>query len=144
MKNIIRKIVKRLKHKAFTKMGQILNLRTARYIYSEAQLNNTRPSIEASQYLHVIGYEANSYKLCLQNEAQLLRARSSYGLPNSAWAGIYMPINRLVIYQIKTNILKLLSQFKSRLTDTRVTENITPTSITWAGLFMGMDYQYFS
>lgn len=144
MKRYFKAILKKLKVKTSTKTGQILNLRTGRYIDTKARLNNTRPSVETFKHLHSVGYDAHSYKLCLQNEAQILRARKNYGSPNSAWAGVYMPTNRLLVYQLKTNILNFANQLKRYITRAKVSKDNRPSTISSAGLFMGMDYQYFS
>lgn len=134
--------LKKLGKQLQTRLGQKANRIVADLIVSDNGIyGEPRIARRVHQRLWMLGYHAHSYKVCLLTEAQCLRAERAYGPPNAAWAGVNMPVARLMAYAIKRRLqepfrvaLRPLRRWQSR--------QLRPSAVSWAGLFQGLAYSF--
>lgn len=124
-----------------TRLGQRANRSIGGLLVNRHAPPTVRIARRAHQRLWSLGYHTHSYQTCLITEAQCLRAAASYGPPNPAWAGVTMPVARLMAFQLRRN---LLSPARAALQPLhRLRSQPQPQSqATSAGLFEGMGYRF--
>lgn len=141
MKRRVLMALKQLVSRVQTRIGQRANRSIGGLVYTPSDQASIRMARRSHQLLWRLGYQAHSYKTCLLTEAQCLRAEASYGPPNPAWAGVNMPIARLMVFQWRRNlkvplraVLQPLRRHRLRLRSESLANK--------AGLFEGMGYRF--
>ena len=134
--------LKRWAKGAQTRLGQKANRVVGGMLVSQHSEHGPRIARLCQRWLQNLGYHEQSYQTCLITEAQFLRAEAAFGPPNPAWGGVYMPVARLLIYQMRRNLFapaKKALQPLRNLESKRLGSQPMPIS---AGLFEGMAYRF--